>query len=241
MSIRKKIGDRYFKLGERFFGKRSAPPPIQFGDRLRVEPISRLFGFDRGTPLDRFYIEKFLAANSGCIHGDCLEIAESTYSRRFGYDVKSCGILMYDQSNPKATIVGDLTKPETLPEKTVDCFIATQTLNFTFDVSAAVAGAYRLLRVGGVLLATAAGISQISRYDMERWGDFWRFTDLSIRRITEKVFGAGNVEVITYGNALSAMLMLQGVAQEDLPDKTVLDKTDADYQVIIGVKATRRN
>lgn len=88
-------------------------------------------------------------------------------------------------------------------------------------------------------MCTVSGISQISRYDMDRWGDYWRFTDLSIRKLMESVFGEGNVEIVTFGNALAATAFLQGLAIDDLPDTSLLDKKDLDYQITIGIKATK--
>ena len=74
---------------------------------------------------------------------------------------------------------------------------------------------------------------------MDRWGDYWRFTDLSIRKLMESVFGEGNVEIITFGNALAATAFLQGLSVDDLPDASLLDKKDPDYQITIGIKATK--
>lgn len=213
--------------------------PIDFSDQLRTEPISRKFGFDRGCPIDRYYIDSFLKQNQNLITGSVLEITESTYSKQFGHDIASYEVLHYDDSNKKATIVGDLTKPETLPKERIDCFICTQTLNFIFDVPKAIEGSYKVLKQGGTLLCTVSGISQISRYDMDRWGDYWRFTDLSIRKLMESVFGEGNVEIVTFGNALAATAFLQGLAIDDLPDTSLLDKKDLDYQITIGIKATK--
>ena len=213
--------------------------PIDFSDQLRTEPISRKFGFDRGCPIDRYYIDSFLKQNQNLITGSVLEIAESTYSKQFGDDIASYEVLHYDDSNKKATIVGDLTKPETLPKERIDCFICTQTLNFIFDVPKAIEGSYKVLKQGGTLLCTVSGISQISRYDMDRWGDYWRFTDLSIRKLMESVFGEGNVEIVTFGNALAATAFLQGLAIDDLPDTSLLNKKDLGYQITIGIKATK--
>ena len=213
--------------------------PIDFSDQLRTEPISRKFGFDRGCPIDRYYIDSFLKQNQNLITGSVLEIAESTYSKQFGHDIASDEVLHYDDSNKKATIVGYFTKPETLPKERIDCFICTQTLNFIFDVPKAIEGSYKVLKQGGTLLCTVSGISQISRYDMDRWGDYWRFTDLSIRKLMESVFGEGNVEIVTFGNALAATAFLQGLAIDDLPDTSLLDKKDLDYQITIGIKATK--
>ncbi len=52
-----------------------------------LEPVSKVFGFDRGTPIDRVYIEDFIKKNSKYIKGVVCEIAENTYSRKFGFDV----------------------------------------------------------------------------------------------------------------------------------------------------------
>jgi hypothetical protein len=211
---------------------------VVFNDRSATKPASSVFGLDRGTPIDRRYIERFLASKAELVRGRVLEIAESHYSRRFGGDrVEAYEVLHATPGNRNATIVGDLTDVATLPENAVDCFICTQTLNFIYDVQGAVRGAHHLLKPGGVLLATVAGISQISRFDMERWGDYWRFTTASVRKLLEPVFGA--VEIGSLGNVLAATAFLQGVAVEDLPDPALLDEADDDYQVIITVVARK--
>ena len=148
-------------------------------------------------------------------------------------------MLHVDASNRKATIIGDLAQPETLPDKMVDCFICTQTLNFIFDVRKAIAGCFRLLKDGGVFLGTVSGISQISRYDMDRWGDYWRFTDLSLKKLFTEYFGEENITIQTYGNVFAANAFLQGLAIEDIGDASLLNVNDSDYQVTLGIRAVR--
>lgn len=204
-----------------------------------VEPASQIFGLDRGIPIDRYYIEDFLNIHSDDIKGRALEIAESTYSRKFGKNAREFYVLHFDKSNTDATIVGDLSKPETLPENYCDTFICTQTLNFIYNVKEAILGCHKLLTKNGIFLGTVAGISQISRYDMERWGDYWRFTDLSVKKMFEEIFGVGNVEVKIYGNAMSATAFIQGLSVEDIPNKKKLMVRDENYQVIIGIRAVK--
>ncbi len=96
-----------------------------------------------------------------------------------------------------------------------------------------------MLKDGGVGLITVAGISQISRYDMDRWGDYWRFTDLSIKKAFEEVFGEGIVEVETYGNVLASTAFLQGISAEELTKDELFYK-DNDYQMTITIKAVKR-
>lgn len=203
-----------------------------------TKPISNLFGLDRGMPIDRYYIEKFLAENSHYIKGSVLEIETGIYSKKFASGEIKQEIMHFDNTNPNATIIGDLTKVETLPKNAVDCFICTQTFNFIYDVKAALKGAKRLLKEDGVMLATVSGLSQISRYDMDRWGDYWRFSNKSLEMLAKEA-GFSEVEVIVYGNAMAATALIQGLAQENLKNLKMLDKTDEDYQIIIGLVAKK--
>lgn len=213
--------------------------PIVLNDFSRNRPVSKVFGFDRGTPVDRYYIEKFLGENRGLIKGRVLEIGDSRYSTMFGSGrAESFDVLHAEHGNSGATITGDLTNKATLPENSFDCFICTQTFNFIYEVRKAVEGAHHLLRAGGVMLATVAGISQISRYDMDRWGDYWRFTTASARKLLEDCF-TGGVQISCYGNVLAATAFLQGAVCEDLPSPALLDDHDPDYQVLIGIVARK--
>lgn len=218
--------------------------PINFGDLTRVEPVSRLFGLERGTPIDRYYIHRFIDQNAESILGKAIEVGELRYLQEYGAATSERCILTFDRemSNPKQgaskIIIGNLTAPATLPENAFDCFICTQTLNFIFDAPAAVRGAHRLLAPSGIFLGTVAGLSQISRYDMDRWGDYWRFTTLSLARILSEVFGR-DLAITSFGNAFAAQALLQGLAIEDLPRVDLLDVKDDDYQLIIGFKAKK--
>jgi hypothetical protein len=193
---------------------------------------------DRGKPIDRYYIEKFLSENSAYIYGNVLEIAESYYSKMYGSKDIKLEILHATSDNPNATIIGDLTDLDSLPEGIIDCFICTQTFNFIYDVQAAIEGSYKLLKKDGVLLASVAGITQISEYDMQRWGDYWRFTTLSAEKAFSSVFGKNNVEVNCYGNVLSATALLHGISSEELTTEE-LDYKDKNYQITITIRATK--
>jgi SAM-dependent methyltransferase len=213
--------------------------PVIFNDSVREIPISKLFGYDRGKPIDRYYIERFLERNANLISGDVLEVGDNSYTKQFGGNrvIRSCVINASEHQNCDV-IEADLTDCNTLPVNSFDCFICTQTLNFIFNVQHAVMGAKHLLKPGGIFLGTVAGISQISRYDMDRWGDYWRFTTASMKKILEPVFD-DYLQVECHGNCLAACALLQGVAVEDLPDVALLDNLDPDYQVVITIFARK--
>ncbi|KPK84754.1 MAG: hypothetical protein AMS27_09115 [Bacteroides sp. SM23_62_1] len=204
-----------------------------------VRPVSQLFGVDRGQPVDRYYIEKFLNENKKYIQGTVVEIGDDTYARKYGMNITRQEILHLTSDNPRATIIGDLTNQKTLKNQIADCFICTQTLNFIYDVKSAIEGIYFMLKDKGCALVTVSGISQISRYDMERWGDFWRFTDKSISGIFSEVFGSENIQLHTYGNVLSSVALLEGISAEELSEDELLFNDNV-YQVIIAVKAIKK-
>jgi len=208
---------------------------VDFGDFRRLSPIGHAH-FSRGMPIDRYYIEKFLAQNASDIHGCTLEIAADYYTVRFGGErVTRSEVLHAVPGNPAATLVGDLVTGKGIPGSAFDCMILTQTLPFIYDIKQSVIQIRNALRPGGVALITAAGISQMSRHDV---GVHWRFTDASARRIFSDVFGPENVTVVTYGNVLAACAFLHGLGVQELQSQE-LDHHDANYQVIVAVRVVR--
>jgi SAM-dependent methyltransferase len=206
----------------------------------RTSPISRVFGLDRGQAIDRYYIETFLMDHSVQIRGVVLEIGDDHYTKCFGgAAVTRSEVLHAIGGNPKATLIGDLENGQGMPTQAFDCVILTQTLQFIYDMKAAVQTLHRCLRPGGVVLATGTGISQLSRYDMDRWGEYWRFTSLSARRMFEEVFGPGAVTVQSYGNVLAAIALLQGISANEVKSAE-LDVPDQDYEVVITIEAVKR-
>ncbi len=217
--------------------RRRRPPTL--GDLRRVTPIDPNWGFERGTPIDRVYVEEFVSSHAADIRGRVLEIAAPDYTTRFGCEVEHVDILMATEGNPQATIVGDLTEAPQIPSDGFDCAIVTQTLQFVYDVRAALATLHRVLAPGGVLLATVPGITKISPPEDEEYGEWWHFTARSARRLAEEAFGAGNVEARSYGNVLSAAGFLYGLAASDLKPEE-LGAHDRLYEVVVGVRAVKR-
>jgi SAM-dependent methyltransferase len=196
----------------------------------RRRPVSDCWGFDRGTPVDRHYIEGFLAAHRADIRGRVLEVQDSGYTDRYGSVVEGRDVLDVDPTNPRATIVADLADTAALPAGAFDCFLLTQTLHLVYDLPAAVRGCHHLLRPGGVLLVTGPAISRV------RGGDFWRFTPASLGRLLEAAFAP--VTVHGYGNVLAATAFLSGMAKEEVP-RRLLDEHDPCFPVVVAARAVK--
>jgi SAM-dependent methyltransferase len=225
---------RYYPPWQRQ-GSRPLVGRVCFGSLRRLKPVDSDFGFGRGKPIDRYYIEGFLTRHAEDVRGRVLEIMDDAYTRRFGGDaVTVSDVLTLEEGNPNATIVGDLTSAEHIPSNTFECAIVTQTLHLIYDVRAAVETLHRILKPGGVLLATVPGISQIEW--TEKW--YWGFTLQSARRLMEEVFPAGSVEVETHGNVLAATAFLQGLGAGELR-REELEFRDPDYELLLTIKAIK--
>lgn len=201
---------------------------------LPVEPISRVFGLDRGKAIDRVYTERFLEVNKNYIGGNVLEIAEDTYTFQYGGDRVQESYILHVNGTGKNAIKGNLETGEGMEENSFDTMIITQTLMFMLDINSAVANIYRMLKHGGTALLTVAGISQVSRYDDDRWGHYFGFYETGVRKLCCEVFGEENVEVKVYGNVKTAVSMLYGLCSGDLQPED-FEVYDKDYPVIIGV------
>lgn len=231
---------RAWLRGQRAGGALTPPPGwVRFGSLRRSVPISRRWGKDRGTPIDRYFIEQFLAEHAQDIRGHVLEVGWATYTRKFGAGaVVTSDVLHARADNPDATIVADLSQGEGLSSDTFDCIILTQTLQCIYDVRAAVKTVFRILRPGGVLLATVGGVSQFSRWDSERWGHYWNFTTDSVDRLLAESFPPGNRDVQSFGTVLTATAFLYGLSSQDL-HAAELEQHDPDYQVVIAARAVK--
>lgn len=206
---------------------------------LPAEPASRKFAFDRGTPIDRLLIERFLERRAADIRGRALEIEAGGYVQKFGGNrVTQIDVLHAVAGNPEATIVGDLATGAGLVWGVYDCLVLTQTLHVIYDIHSVVKNIYKMLRPGGVALVSIPGITQISRYDADRWGDFWRMTPDGAKRLFAESFSEAGVETETFGNVRLATAFLYGLAAEEVPP-AALEQVDRDYPLVICVRAKK--
>ena len=210
--------------------------PVNFGSLRRLSPISKRWGFDRGTPVDRYYIESFLENNSDLIKGRVLEIKDRNYTREYGKDqVDSSDVLDIDERNPEADFVTDLATCEGVPSDQYDCIIVTQTFQYIYKLNSAISSLYRILKPGGTVLVTCPGISRI---EYQKYGNttFWSFTEASIRRLLSEKFN--DITVSEFGNVFAASAFLYGIACEELQPEE-LDYHDPDYPVLLAGRAIK--
>jgi len=220
--------------------KQYTPKPghIRWGDFKRLTPFSTQFGYDRGGPVDRYYIESFLNDNMQQVQGHILEIGDNDYTIKYGgNNIIKTDILHIDQKNEKATIIGDLSNISHIPNNVYDCIILTQTLHLIYDFNSALETCYRILKPGGALLLTVPGITHI---DQGEWKNnwLWSFTGSSVRKMLTAIFHENDVKVTTHGNVYIASAFLYGAGIYEV-EKKYFDYHDPHYQVIITASAVK--
>ena len=211
---------------------------LRWGNLRRLNPISDVYGLDRGQAIDRYYIENFLEKHKNDIHGTVLELLDSSYTVKYGGNtVVKNDVLDIDNKNKNATIITDLTKADNIKDNTYDCLILTQTLQYIYDLKSALFHAHRILKPGGVMLATVPSVSRIDCVAGIE-GDYWRFTKASAEKMFSEFFQNENLTIEAYGNVLVDISFLIGLATHELTKKE-LDYIDSNFPLLICIRAVK--
>jgi peptidoglycan/xylan/chitin deacetylase (PgdA/CDA1 family)/glycosyltransferase involved in cell wall biosynthesis len=213
-------------------------PAFDFAALRRTSPVSRQWGSDRGVPIDRHYIHQFMAGNAQDVRGHVLELLDDGLTTAYGGDrVHRRDVLDIDPGNTRATLVADLRTADSLPANVYDCFILTQTLHLIDDMPAALRTAWRVLKPGGVLLATLPCASMVAA-EYGAAGDHWRVTEAGARSLFEQVFPPSSLSVRAHGNVLTTTAFLYGLCCDDL-EAGEFAVDDPAYPLIVTVRAEK--
>jgi peptidoglycan/xylan/chitin deacetylase (PgdA/CDA1 family)/SAM-dependent methyltransferase len=202
-----------------------------------LAPLSVVSGNERGLPLHRYYIDRFFAEFWADVRGRVLEFQNDQYASRFGgADIQQLDILHKEGSghSKRATIIADLTRPNSIPSGYYDCIICTRVLHIVKDLPAILAEMRRILRPGGVLLAAAPMTDMIEPW----WHELWRFTPEGFGSLIAGTFGAENVQVRAYGNSLVAAAAMRGLTAEEF-SRRELDVLDERFAIEVCARAVK--
>lgn len=201
---------------------------------LPHEPISNLHGYDRGTPIDRFYINQFLSTHAPAITGVVGELKDGRYFSQFHGESSSLIVLDIDANNPLVDLRVDLTEAGSLPPQSLDCIICTQAVQFFQDPVSAIANMQQSLRPGGTLLFTAPAVGRLSVSIPQQ--DLWRFNPEGVRGLFRD--WSGTIDMVTYGNLSACLAMLIGFSAEEVGEAN-LSRSDERYPLVTCVAASR--
>lgn len=207
---------------------RGLPIP-HWGNLRRISPLSQNFGFDRGTPVDRFYLHRFLEANRARITGRVLEVQVASYTRTYGEAVETSHTVDID-SRFDATYTCDLANAPQIPSDYYDCFLLPNTLQHVKDLNSTLRTVLRVVKPGGAILASASGLLPL----IPDGDDFWHLSPAGWRTALMQEWDGCDVVVEGHGNCLSAAAAMYGIALEEL-DHDELSAHDPRYPVLVTI------
>ncbi|MGH7895325.1 MAG: glycosyltransferase, partial [Candidatus Binatia bacterium] len=221
-------GPLFRTLRRRWQGGHWTPPVglVRFGSLRRKAPVSRRRGADRGTTIDRHYVEAFFGRYADDVQGDVLQVGDVGASH--GHGVTGHTTLALDDTTR--------FRLSQLPEGRFDCVVVGHALDRVYDVRPFVKALYRVLKPGGVLLATLPGVGNVGPDTVH--DTYWCFTRLSAQTLFEETFPTSKLAVEPCGNVLAATAALHGLAAEELRPRE-LEHRDATYAVVLGVRAVK--
>lgn len=200
-----------------------------------VKPISTKYGYDRGNPVDRYFINQFFAEYSDDIKGKCLEVVDPKVINEFGGDKVTQADAIDLFVTKQATVYGNLKDLKgVVKSNTYDCLIISQTIHVNDDYDSIIKECYRILKPGGVLLVTLPTLSPTWNLQI----NMWRFSIESAKHVFSKYFNSKKLTVKSYGNQTGAIFFWSGFAIEEMT-AAELKKNDPKMPLIIGVRAVK--
>ncbi len=205
-----------------------------WGNLRRVTPISANYGFDRGTPIDRYYVDKFFTARRHRISGRVLEIQTRDHTRKYGAAVTVSDTLDISPEF-RPTYQCDLASASMVADGSYDCFLLPNTLPFLENLDAALREARRIVRRGGTILATVPAFVPLTP-DV---ADYWHASADGWRLVAARIWPDCDTTVESHGNCLAAAAAMYGIAAEELTGAE-LDAADPRYPVLVTIDCRTR-
>jgi SAM-dependent methyltransferase len=200
------------------------------------DPLSDDYGFDRGTPINRRYIESFLAEHQADIYGSVLEVGDDRYSEAFGQGhITALTVVDLDASNPRATLIADLSATESLSRDSYDCILLVETLHLLLEPQTCLRNCWRAVRPQGTLLVTVPTLKRLSPGHPQN--DYWRFTPAGLQALMNRSW-PGPFTVCAYGNLRASIAFLLALVVEECGDDD-LEVSDPRFPLTAAVHARK--
>ncbi|MFE9450257.1 class I SAM-dependent methyltransferase [Streptomyces sp. NPDC006739] len=210
-------------------------PPIggiDWGQLRRLIPICPAFGMSRGTPIDRYYLDQFIAEIRDSVQGDVVEIGGLDSNKdAYGFTRASEYRGLDIRAAPGVALVGDVADLGIIPAGSLDTILAFNVLEHTARPWQVVDNMWQWLRPGGTACCMVPSAQRLHSAPE----DYWRPLPTALR----EMFSAWSEQTVhQYGNPLSVIASLMGIAAEEL-DALELSTYHPDYPVATCIVARK--
>lgn len=209
------------------------PGSIDFGALSPGHPLCPFFGFLRGTPIDRHYLDAFVREFRSRIVGRTLEIGGTPETRTRHRLTRVTRFLTVDADPAsQANYVGDVHTSTLFPRARFDTILAFNVLEHCRDPGRVVRNVRAWLKPGGAFLCMVPNAQRIHQVPK----DYWRPLPDALEFLTREF---GERQFRMYGNLTTTIASLAGASFEDVPP-SYFQWHDERYPVATCVVATNR-
>lgn len=211
-----------------------APGCIDWGDLKKTVPICQAFGLTRGTPVDRYYLRKFIAEIQPEIVGNILEVGGTPKDKDFyqlNLDSGSYYRILNLEPGPGVDITGDVHDVSVIEPNSVDSVIIFNVLEHCYAPWLAVENIHTWLKAGGKCFAMVPSAIRVHATPVDYWRPLpdafaWLFRKFSHQKL------------YVYGNPITVIASYHGIAVEELTSEE-LDAFHPDYPVATCIVAKK--
>lgn len=183
---------------------------LNWGDLRRGKPFCNEFGFERGTPIDRYYLDKFISSIRHLVKGKVVEIGGALSNReQYGFENTSTYDAVDLLSSPFVNICGDIHESNLLKPDYYDTILLFNVLEHCHTPQKVVDNIHNWLASSGYCLAIVPNAQRIHNNP----GDYWRILPDGMKTLFQNF---AKVQVTTYGSPTSLIASYMGIAAQEL-------------------------
>jgi hypothetical protein len=212
------------------------------GHLRRLAPLAG--GRQRGTPIVRYYWERFLEQHRSDVRGRALEIGSTQTLQRIGRSAVTRAEAIDVAARAGIDIVADISRAEALPADTYDCIVVPFTTHLIYDIDAALHHLIRMCTPGGVLLVNFPCVE----YYFPRGLDMntgitlhvhWSFTPLQVENLLRRQgLDADSFALVSDGNLFARVAYQANLPVEELTQEE-RDFRDEGHPLLISARVVK--
>jgi SAM-dependent methyltransferase len=205
---------------------------IDWGQLRRLTPICGRYGASRGTPIDRYYLGRFVDTIRPLVSGNVLDIGGDTvYRKAFGFHAVKAHDILQLPPFPGAKYLGDAHDPSLVQANRYDAVLAFNVLEHCARPWQIAGNIYRWLKPGGRAFCVVPNAQRLHHVPK----DYWRILPQGL----ESIFSEFSTrKIVVYGNPCTVVGAYLGIASGELT-RQELDHAHPDYPVITCIIAQK--
>jgi glycosyltransferase involved in cell wall biosynthesis len=204
----------------------------------RLTPVERFVREKDNTPIDRHYVQEFLAGEEHAVSGRVVVVGHRSHGHTFGTpSVIGADLLARTGVEGMEIEVDAIRSGSVPPPDSADAIVIAQALHLVPDPESVVEALHRALKPGGTLLVTVPFVAKIDRFD---WGrtPHWSIAPGALRNLLCGPFSARSVEIRNYGSILTTIAFVRGASAQAMKAAD-LEANDPAFPVVVAAVARK--